>query len=84
MKEKITAVAFNLRNLLWRLEELRDEIDKEGKRGKWNNIYDLQKAINNLASVLIVAEDNLKEIEELFKSKTRNKKIKIKREREDS
>ncbi len=78
MKDKIAAVAFNLRNLLWRLEELRNEIDKEENRGRWNNIYEIQKSVNNLASVLIVADDNLKEIEELFSSKT-NVKSKKKR-----
>jgi len=69
MKEKIAAVAYNLRNLLWRIEELKNEIEKEAKLNKRKNIYDIQKSVNNLSSVLIVADENLKEIEKLFNPK---------------
>ena len=69
MKDKLAAVAFNLRNLLWRTEELKKEVEKEMNIGKRKNIYEIHSAVNNLVSVLRLADDNLNEIEKLFNIK---------------
>ena len=73
MKDKIAAVAFNLRNLLWRTEELKETVEKEINKGKRKNIYGIQKSVNNLMAVLKIADDNLKELEELFGSKLKKR-----------
>ena len=69
MKDKLAAVAFNLRNLLWRTEELKKAVEKELSNGKRKNIYEIHSAVNNLVSVLKTADENLTEIEKLFNIK---------------
>lgn len=68
MKKRIVAIADNLHNLQWRVEEYRSVIDKESDYGKNEILEPLRRAVNNLAAVLIVAEDNLEEVQNLFSS----------------
>lgn len=69
MRDKQAAVAYNLRNLLWRTEELNREVEIEMNSGKRKNINEIHSAVNNLIAVLKVADDNLSEIEKLFSIK---------------
>jgi hypothetical protein len=78
MKDKIAAVAFNLRNLLWRTEELKKTVEKEIIKGKRKNIYDIQKSVNNLMTVLRLADENLKELEGLIGIKNKDQRTKEK------
>lgn len=66
MKNRIAAIADNLHNLQWRVEEARGAIEKESGYGYNEMLEPLRKAVNNLAAVLIVAEDNLQEIEDAY------------------
>ena len=68
MNKRITAIADNLHNLQWRVEECRGVIDKESDYGKNEILEPLRMAVNNLAAVLIVAEDNLQEIKDAYSS----------------
>lgn len=74
MKDKLAAVAFNLRNLLWRTEELKKEVETEMNNGTRKNIYEIRTAVNNLMVVLNLADENLKEIEKLIDSKSKVKR----------
>ena len=66
MKAKLGAVVFNLRNLLWRTEELKKEVEAELNTGKRKNIYEIHTAVNNLIAVLKVGNETLSDIEKLF------------------
>lgn len=68
MKNRIAAISDNLHNLQWRVEEARGAIEKEAGHGYNEMLEPLRKAVNNLAAVLIVAEDNLQEIEDAYSS----------------
>ncbi|OQY70292.1 MAG: hypothetical protein B6D44_16080 [Ignavibacteriales bacterium UTCHB2] len=70
MKDKLVAVAYNLRNLLWRTEELKVTVEKEAGKNKRRNIYEILQNVNNLMSVLKLAEENIIEIEEYVNPKT--------------
>lgn len=68
MKNRIDAIADNFHNLQWRVEELRGALDKEADYNILEHLEPIRTAVNNLAAVLIVAEDNLEEVQRLFSS----------------
>jgi hypothetical protein len=85
MKDKLAAVAFNLRNLLWRTEELKKEVEAEMNNRKRKNIYEVLQSVNNLMAVLRLAEENIIEIEEFICPKAaanyQDRKVKEENER---
>ena len=85
MKDKLAAVAFNLRNLLWRTEELKKDVKMEKDNGKRKNIYEILQSVNNLMAVLKLAEENIIEIEEFVSPKVavnyQDRKVKEENER---
>lgn len=84
MKDKLAAVTYNLRNLLWRTEELKVTVEKEASKNKRRNIYEILQSVNNLMAVLKLAEENIIEIEEFVspKAKVNYQDRKVKEENE--
>ncbi len=66
MKDRIAAIGYNLHDLQWRVEELRGDLEKEADYNSVEFLEPIRKSVNNLAAVLIVADENLEEIEELI------------------
>lgn len=67
MRDQFGAVAFNLRTALRRLEDLKQEVEKEISKGLKDNVYEVRICVNNLSNVMKVANDNLNELEGLIR-----------------
>lgn len=67
MRDQFGAVAFNLRAALRRLEELKQEVEREVNKKMKENIYEVKMSVNKLAGVLKVADENLNELEGLIR-----------------
>lgn len=78
MRDQFGALAFNLRTALRRLEDLRQEVEREATKNIKENIYEVKVSVNNLAGVLKLADDNLNELEGLIKT------VKVKRKTGDA
>lgn len=67
MRDKFGSVAFNLRNALWRVEDLRQEVEREVNKKLRHNIYEIQSSVNNLMGIVKLGNENLNELEALLK-----------------
>lgn len=68
MNRIISAIADNLHNLQYRVEELRGALETEADYNVVGYLEPIRTAVNNLAAVLVVAEDSLEEVQSLYSS----------------
>jgi len=68
MNKRIAAIVDNLHNLQYRVEEFRGALEREANFDTVEHLEPMRTAVNNLAAVLIVAEDNLQEIKDAYSS----------------
>ena len=67
MRDQFGAVAFNIRTALRRVEDLRQEVEREVNKNVKENIYEVKSSVNNLMGIMKLANENLNEIEALLK-----------------